>query len=237
MINRAKEIGLIAHDLKGPIGNLSMFAEMLSSLLEQAQASEEKTDLSQAIWYSQYIHLISSKYLDQLQNWADFYLIDAEHIQSGKEIIVLQDSIEQALESNATFLEKKHISIQKLIDEELCVKFDREMMRRVLDNLIQIVVLLASHKSVIQVKLFRDDFYQVQFRISGLHQNDRTLFDGLFIPKEINFDTNPFQKGIIKTTGMGLAYCSKALRLFDGKPQLDEVEGQLYVGFSLPVVV
>lgn len=236
MINRAKEIGLMAHDLKGPIGNLSMFAEMLTSMLEQAQENEEKTDLSQAIWYSQYIHLISSKYLDQLQNWADYHLLNPDQIQSGTEILVLQDCIEKVLESNTIFLEKKQITLQKFYTAELCVKFDREMMRRLLDNLIQIVTLLASHKSMIQLKLWRDDFYQVQFRISGLHLNDRALIEGLFLPEEIDFDKAPFQKGIIKSTGMGLAYCSKVLRLFDGKPQLDEIDGQLFLGFSLPAV-
>ncbi len=85
------------------------------------------------------------------------------------------------------------------------------MMRRLLDNLIQIVALLASHKSMIQLKLWRDDFYQVQFRISGLHLNDRALFDGLYLPQEIDFDKDPFQRELSKLPEwdwlIALKYC------------------------------
>jgi hypothetical protein len=117
------------------------------------------------------------------------------------------------------------------------VRGETDVIRRILDNLFQLVILLSSPKTQSEVKLILTQDEQIECSISGLKAQDFYLFEELFL-QDIQERTEPeFTKGIIKTTGVGLAFCGLAIRAFGGKPMCITTDSGLNIGFSLPVVV
>ncbi|TNE73310.1 HAMP domain-containing histidine kinase [bacterium] len=232
----SKTVGLLTHDLKGPIGNLSMFTEMLNSLLVQ-QKENGTSDLDQAIWYSSYIHMISSKYVDQLQNWSDFVNMLDKQLEFYNSSVQLTELVHEVLQSNQIISSKKLITVQVESAISYGVSADSDVLRRVLDNLIQLFVLLMPNSSTLTITIAENPNKQAECRITGLQSNDEKLFETLYTQKVMLDQAEVFGKGLIKTTGIGLAFCGEAIREMNGTPFISIDADTLTAGFTLPCAV
>lgn len=233
MLIDSSSIGIITHDLKGPVGNVTMFSEMLVSMLESAQEELGASyDLKTTIWYAEYIQLITAKYMDQLQNWADLYYIKDGKAQYEQGYVDISFVLVSVLKANKIFIEKKNLQIEESIKEGIVFKTEADLFRRILDNLIQIVVLLVEQNKPVSIGLDEVNG-EIRFSISGLSSKDKHVLDKLFLEESDLRSSAPFSKGLIKTTGLGLAFCHSAITYSKGKPFLEIENDILSVGFTL----
>lgn len=229
----SSSIGIITHDLKGPVGNVTMFSEMLVSMLETAQEEIGMTyDLKSTIWYAEYIQLITAKYMDQLQNWSDLYYIKEGKAQYELAFVDISFVLESVIKANKIFIEKKNLKIEKSIKNGIVVKTEADLIRRILDNLIQLVVLLVNQNQSVSIQLDEEE-NEIRFSISGLSSTDKPVLDTLFLEDSDLSSAAAFSKGLIKTTGLGLAFCHTAIVFSKGKPFLEIENDILSVGFTL----
>jgi light-regulated signal transduction histidine kinase (bacteriophytochrome) len=233
-----KTIGLLTHDLKGPVGNISMFTQLLTGSIEEAKDElGESYDFSATLWQANYIQTIAQKFIDQLQNWSDLVFLSENAIVYTSESIDIISLAERVFKENEFFWAKKQLNVNKEFEEDLVCEADHDSIRRCLDNLFQLLVLLSVNRATIGftiTSLGLDDEIRVCFK--GLKNQDVVLFSNLYLNAFSNEDSDAFSKGVIKTTGAGLAFCGMAIRYFGGSPFAIETETGLEFGFTIKKV-
>jgi light-regulated signal transduction histidine kinase (bacteriophytochrome) len=231
----SKTIGLLTHDLKGPVGNISMFTQLLTGSIEEAQEElGDSFDFSAALWQAKYIQVISQKFIDQLQNWADLVFLSEDAIVFTHAFVDLSSLTDQIYKENEIFWSKKQLNINKEIQPNLICKADSDAMRRCLDNLFQLVVLLSNNRSEIGIRVSEiEQTEDIKVTFSGLKNQDYTLFSSLYLNSFSLASDDSFLKGIIKTTGAGLAYCGMMIRYYEGSPFAVTTETGLEFGFTI----
>lgn len=234
----SKTISLLTHDLKGPVGNVAMFSQLVSSSLDTLQQElGDEHDISILKWQVDYIHTIAQKYVDQLQNWADFVFMSEQKHNFENELVSLNQIIKESVSENELFWKKKNLKFEVKQDFKANVSVESDLLRRIIDNLMQIMILLASNQSEITISLVSENNEEdVKTIFKGLPVQDAELFNNLFINEQVYQSDAVFTKGIIKTTGIGLAFCGTAIRAIGGKPFAELNESTFEYGFSLPVV-
>lgn len=227
-------ISKLAHDLKGPIGNMSMFNELLIDELKSLN-DENSVDLDQSIWYAEYIKSISDKYVDQLQNWTDLFLMHHNSIQSQFSKIIFLELVNEIVKLNKESFEKKGTSLElnSQIDSETLVFVDSDMLRRVIDNLFVITAMLIDSTKMAIIEIHSKENV-VEFKIVALQAIDKEIFQNLYTPNPNIEAKEQFKMGMVKPTGFSLAFSAKAIQLFDGEIILETKNDDLIIGFTLP---
>jgi len=231
----SKTIGLLTHDLKGPVGNISMFTQLLTGSIEEAQDEVgEAYDFSAALWQANYIQTISQKFIDQLQNWSDLVYLSENSIAFTNETVDISSLADRVYLENEFFWSKKQLKINKEIEPKLICEADKDALRRCLDNLFQLLVLLSINRSEIgySIKNIGSD-NDIRVCLKGLNNQDVELFSHLYLKEFSIEDGEGFSKGVIKTTGAGLAFTGMAIRHFGGSPFAIETETGLEFGFTI----
>ena len=231
----SKTIGLLTHDLKGPVGNISMFSQLLAGSIEEAQKEVgDAFDFSAALWQVNYIQTISQKFVDQLQNWSDLIFLSEDVIAFTIESLDLSALAQAVYLDNKFLWSKKQLKIEKEIEQQLLCDADQDALRRCLDNLFQLVVLLSSNCAEIGFSVREiGSSNQIRVCFKGLKNQDIDLFSQLYLEKFSNENGESFSKGIIKTTGAGLAFCGMVISHFGGTPFAIETETGLEFGFTI----
>lgn len=230
----SKTIGLLTHDLKGPVGNISMFSQLLTGSIEEAQEElGESYDFSALLWQANYVQTIARKYIDQLQNWSDLVFLCEDAIVFTIDAISLSTLAEQIYEENELFWSKKQLKINKNIEPDLVCSADQDAIRRCLDNLFQLLVLLCSNRSEIYFLVSSEASDSIRVCFKGLKNEDIDLFSRLYLNRFTPENGAVFSSGIIKTTGAGLAFCGMVINYFGGSPFAVETETGLEFGFTI----
>jgi signal transduction histidine kinase len=210
-------IGMLAHDLRNPIGALQHHC---SFLLEDY--SDTLTDDQIKIIRSM---KESSSYMLNLVN----DLLDISHIESGnmtlnQEDTDLQTLVDDIISINNLFAREKDITIKLDCRESLpVVSLDGQKIRQVLNNLISNAVKFSFPKTNIELKVWLDE----------ANINMEITDQGQGIPEsEINNLFKPFQSTSVKSTsgekstGLGLLICAKIIECHGGKISVEATVGK-----------
>ena len=194
-----KFFSIISHDLKNPFASVLSISELLDDNFDNTDEKELKYGLRKIRETNQHIYEL----LENLLTWSKS--------QRGKLIIEAGSfNLSKAIETNINLLklaaEKKDITIEAKIKDELCAFGDREMISTVIRNLLTNAVKFTEPGKSIQIKV---DIKEEENRVSIIDQgvgispeNIERLFK---IEDKIKTEGTVGEKG----TGLGLIICQE----------------------------
>ncbi|WP_051434410.1 sensor histidine kinase [Desulfonatronum lacustre] len=211
-------LGIAAHDLRNPIGNIRNLSQLLQGEL-QGKLNEDS---------ALYFQLIDSSCGFLLQLISD--LLDFSQIESGKltlelETVDLEALISQQISYARTSAEAKGVELVFAVQGEgpHVIQGDRGRLTQVVDNLVSNAVKFSSAESRVEISLARkekDLLLTVQDHGPGISPEDQAkLFQ-------------PFAKASARptagerSTGLGLSIVKRIVQAHGGEVRLESVVGQ-----------
>lgn len=228
-IIKNKYVGIVAHDLRNPIGNIYNFSDLLIS--DYQELTKEQ--------HISFLKLINERSTYSLNLIEEF--LDASKIESG--ILDLKfktwdfcEITKNSIAQNAFFANKKS---QKIIfectDEKISVLCDKNKMEQVINNLIGNAIKYSPENKSIWIRIKKTDNQLVTSVIDKGQGIPESELDSIF---------NSFQTTSVKSTagekstGLGLAIVKKIIAAHNGKI---EVKSEFGVGsefiFSIPMII
>lgn len=230
-INQEKNkfLGIVAHDLRNPLGNINAFSDYLINE-NKGKVNTELIDILSLI------KKLSSNTMAVLDN-----LLDISRIESGKIELSLQsedliDFIKQHIHFNQRLAKQKQIVINYRSNlKKLITKFDNKHLSEVIDNLLSNAIKYSKPNSEIVVKISQMENKKVLTEI---------IDSGMGIPEaEQKKLFHYFQTASTKptagekSTGLGLAIAKQLINLHKGEIGLksSKKNGSNFY-FTLPIV-
>ena len=227
-IEKNKYIGIVAHDLRSPIGAAYSFSDLL---IEDFDSIDDKDKRA-------FIKIINERCNFSLNLISDF--LDASKIEAGIFELKLQehnyvDFISECVKQNQILARNKLQSILIHSEiEDISLRFDKNKMEQVMNNLLSNAIKYSHPNTKIRVEIFLLD-NSVQTKI---------IDEGQGIPvEEIANLFNPYITTSVKSTanekstGLGLAIVKKIIEAHNGKIEVkSEIgKGSEFV-FSVPLI-
>jgi len=187
-------IGIAAHDLRNPLGNIFLLAELLE--MHNSNFTSDQID------NIEHIKKMSSFMLQLVEELLDVSVIEEGSISLNTRSFDLIELLNHCLKLNRPFATKKNINLafQSSI-KSLGVNMDQNKMMQVVNNLLTNAIKFSDEHSDISINLSEQQnevVIQVADQGRGIHPHDiETIF-------------SPFKKGRItstageKSTGLGL---------------------------------
>ena len=231
-------VAKMSHDLKTPVGNAMMYAELLQedirSLAEDHPEIRDRLEPLQL--YCGNIHLASSKLINAIQSWGYAYQIENKEFEIQESPIDLTELLDHVITRNKLFIEGKSLDVH--IDyrsDRKVIHSDRELMTLVFDNLMSLFVNMAPANSSITIEVDKED-EELLFRfLLPKPVFNQKLID-IFVGDISIRDREAPEQGILKPGGYGLIFVSMALRHVGAvRGVSDEGEDPRSFWFRLPL--
>jgi signal transduction histidine kinase len=213
-----KYIGIAAHDLRSPVGNIYN----LSELLLDTKSSTNFTVVQKE--FISLIRQISHNALSLLDNLLDVAQIEAGTLRVRKEEHDYISFVEETVRLNQLMADKKE---QKLLLEsevpQLLLTFDPSYMGQVLNNLLTNAMKFSFAKTEVRVRISLQDNYvktEVTDQGMGIQEQDR---DKIFSPFE---KARNVPTGGERSSGLGLAIVRKIIEAHQGEIGFSSTYGQ-----------
>jgi len=206
-LNDEKDVlmGMVAHDLRGPIGSIQMCAELLRDL---APDSEE---------HGQFLVMIedtarNSVYL--INDLLDIAVIEAGHLAIDRQVVDMEELLARIRHLNHLVGNRKGIRL--LFDVATALpkaRLDPRRLEQVLNNLLSNAFKYSHGETTVSLRLWRQEhdlFIAVADEGQGI------------APDEIDSLFNNFQRtstrptAAERSTGLGLAICKRIVELHGG---------------------
>jgi signal transduction histidine kinase len=215
--SKDKFFSIIAHDLKGPVGNLSSFLSFMTEQYENISQEEFKKDLV-------LLENASIKIRDLLENlltWARSQKGDIQYKPENFNISKLIQSNVQLFESSA---KNKKISIINNIPENLFGFFDYQMITTVVRNLISNALKYTNDSGSITISETEGaEFIEITIQDTGIGMS-LIIVENLFKIDVKHFSTEG--TGGEKGTGLGLILCKEFIDKHSGKIWVESEMGK-----------
>jgi signal transduction histidine kinase len=224
-----KLLGMAAHDLRNPISIISMYAEFITGEIGE-NLTEKQVELLRVI--SEMSHFMLNLISD---------ILDLSKIEAGKLDLEIKEEnyrefLERAVKLNGVIASKKNINIRLEYNAgNDIMKFDRNKLEQVLNNLIGNAVKYSHPETAITVTVEPSpDGVYVVTRVADQGQGiPAEELDSIF--KEFNKSTTRSTAGE-KSTGLGLAISKKIIEGHGGKIGVtSEIENGSTFYFELPL--
>lgn len=228
-IEKNRYIGMVAHDLRNPIGVAASFSDIL---IEEYNAITKEEHL---------------EYLDQINKSCYFSLglirdfLDTSKIEAGIFDLNLEkldylNCVKQSIRQNAYQVHTK--SQQIVVDcssESIVAMFDPNKMQQVLNNLLGNAIKYSMPNTLIKVNV----------TVLGNEVITKVIDQGQGIPEdELSKLFQPFQTASVKptgnekATGLGLAIVKKIVEAHNGRIDVESAVGKGSVfTFSFPIQI
>jgi two-component system sensor histidine kinase/response regulator len=198
--SKDKFFSIIAHDLKGPVGNLNSFLNFMTSQYENISKEEFKKDLSLLENASQKIKDL----LENLLTWARSQKGDIQYKPENYSLTKLIQANMMLLESSAA---NKKISVINQVPEEMKGFFDYQMITTVMRNLISNAIKYTKSNGQITISgKEKDGFVEICVDDNGVGMS-KEVCENLFKIDVKHFSTEG--TGGEKGTGLGLILCKE----------------------------
>lgn len=226
-IEKNKYIGIVAHDLRNPIGNAYSISELLIS--ESDKLPEDKQ--------LEFLKLINDRCnysLNLIENFLNASKIEAGILDLEKGKHNYCKLIVNTVKQNVMFADKKNQKIDyKCIDNELLAFCDKSKIEQVLNNLISNAIKYSEKNTIIKVSFEVDgNFIITKVKDSGQGIREDEL-DNVF---ESFKTTSTISTDGEKSTGLGLAIVKKIVEAHKGSISVKSELGKgSEFSFSLPV--
>ncbi|MBN1925023.1 MAG: HAMP domain-containing histidine kinase [Prolixibacteraceae bacterium] len=220
-------LGAAAHDLRNPVGVCFAYSDLMIENLYELSAED----------LMKYLILIRDNAQDSLSLLNE--LLDISAIESGntvlkKEKIMYDEWVQQIVETNRIFAEKKQIELKYCSQaQNISIEIDKIKIKQALENLISNAIKYSPAETTIEVRISTEKNNVVTI-VSDQGQG--------IAPYDLEKLFKPFQKtsskvtGNEKSTGLGLSITKKIITSHGGKI---EVTSEIGKGsdflYSLPV--
>ncbi len=225
---KVKLFSIIAHDLRGPIGNWKAMLEMI--LDDNFEFNQE--ELRQILSELKQSSVTTFEFLDNLLSWARSQL---NQIDYKPEQINLYDLVEEILGIFQSQAKIKQIQLSNMIDNaDLKVFADREMLKVVLRNLVSNALKFTPRGGSIRIKSFYDkDMVIVAVEDTGIGIPQDRLMMIFEDNKFVSTSGTEYEKG----TGLGLHIVKDFVERNKGRIWVESVLGRGTIFyFSVPRV-
>jgi len=221
-----KLFSIIAHDLRGPVGN---FGAALEVLIENLDTFDKDT-LSEILIDLKNSASRSYELLQNLLKWARSqnntieFLPNVHHLNQ-----IIQENVD-LLQSSAS---QKQITIKAQIQGDLFVYADINMLKTILRNLLSNAIKFSFPKGMVIINADKsDNFAEIVVEDFGVGIKSENI-EKLMTSHE-HFST--YGTANEKGTGLGLSLCKDFIERNGGKIKIDSEEGKgTKIHFTLPV--
>lgn len=228
--NSAKDkfFAIIAHDLRGPTGNLAAFLEHLNTTFNE-YSQEELQEIVLSLYKSaENVSLL----LDNLLIWAQTQL---NKIEYRPEELNLPDIIQSSIKGLKQSADNKQIDIRLEIGEPVFVLADPNMTQTILRNLLSNAIKF-SHRGgrvIIRTEVSGKNIATISVIDAGVGIDKASLsriFDLSNTPRSSGTEDE-------KSTGLGLVLVKDFVEKNKGKIEINSQENSgTTVSFTLPIV-
>jgi signal transduction histidine kinase len=222
-----KFFSIIAHDLRGPVGNLTAFFDLMFENFQDKMDDKLKEFLNTV---NSSVHQTYTL-LENLLTWAQ--------LQNGSiPFNPLQYSINSIIDSNINLLksraEEKSIKIINNLPQELVLVFDTQMIDTVIRNLLSNSIKFTFPKGVIKLTGTKDSkLFELSIEDSGVGMSN-TEIERLF-KIDVKHKSKEGTEGE-KGTGLGLILCKEFIELHNGKLWVESAPGKgSTFKFTIPI--
>lgn len=219
-LNSTKDrfFSIIAHDLKGPIGNFKIFIEMLLEDYDYLTETEKKEFLVALKDSSSNIF----KLLENLLVWANSQKGNLSFKASKIHLSFLVNSIFDLLKLAA---ETKKITLKNYINKEILIVADENLIRTIIRNLLSNAIKFTNVNGIVEIGLNID--YKDKKMIVFVKDNGIGM-DEIKLSQLFKIDSNNSSLGTNKEkgTGLGLIVCKELVEFHGGKIWADSEEGR-----------
>ncbi|MFC1726867.1 sensor histidine kinase [candidate division KSB1 bacterium] len=226
-LNRLKNkfLGIAAHDLRNPLASIISFSEIIRDE-ETGPVNEEQKE------FLDLINKSGIQMLNLVNELLDVAVIESGELRIDSQVHSIKELLEERFKINSNIAAKKNIKLHTSFNEIPELRFDRDKIAQVIDNLTSNAVKFSPPDTNIYLSLkFEKDKAVVSVRDEGpgISEEDRKKLFGEFQ----KLSARP--TGGEKSTGLGLAIVKKIIEAHKGKIW---VESKLNKGtcfyFTLP---
>ena len=193
-----------SHDLKGPIGAVSLVFEMLNSAIEKGEVPQEKAE-----WLKEMIEA-GQKSTSNANNLIKNLLVLAEAGEpQDVSTVSIEETIDRVLEENAEMIKEKGITVE-VVSPLGTVVANPTHMYQLFSNLIRNSIKHGENENlVIEISSLGVDGTTHRFLVRD---------NGQGIPEEVLDDVfTPFVKAGSQGSGIGLSIVEKIVKAYGGE--------------------
>ncbi len=222
---KSKLFRIVSHDLKGPMGALYSYIEMMLEDVEQSSKLSLKDDLTS-------LEEISKSLLNLIENLFNWARIQIGSMEINPEIIDLKDIVNENIRICKLQISNKNIIIINNVPNQLRAYADLEMTKTVIRNLLSNAIKFTNNNGIIGIdgKVYGNTS-ELIVSDNGIGIEDKNI-DQIF-KKCNNFSTEGTNHE--KGSGLGLTLCKEFIELNNGNLWVNSKlgEGSTFT-FSLP---
>lgn len=215
--SKDKFFSIIAHDLKGPVGNLNSFLNFMTDQSDKISKEEFQKDLI-------LLQSSSKKIKDLLENLLTWSRSQRGDIQYNPDNFDLQRLIQSNMLLFESSVNNKKISLLNKVQSGIAGYFDYEMIKTVFRNLISNAIKYTNTNGSITISSRElDTFIEITIEDTGTGMN-HSMSQNLFRIEVKHFSTDGTNGE--KGTGLGLILCKEFIDKHGGKIWVESEEGK-----------
>lgn len=221
-----KMFSIIAHDLRGPVGNFKTLVELLAS----NDPSYNETHKNQILALLKQNAAQTFNLLENLLNWSR---TQRGVIKTTPELFDMNSLIGQIIDLLSTIANAKDIKISNLTMEDIPVYADKNMVSTILRNLISNAIKFTKAKGRVNIAAYvHEEYAYVKIEDTGIGIR-KSVLDKLF-DNETLYSTRGTDNE--KGSGIGLSLCKEFTERSSGKIWVEsEVDKGTIFTFTLPI--
>ncbi|MGM0588157.1 MAG: sensor histidine kinase [Bacteroidota bacterium] len=228
-------VRLLAHDIKGPVGNTMMFTEMvrdqLGQLIDANPQLQSELEMVRSMVAN--IETVNQKLFHQVQSWVEAHELQYGHMQWDIQEFKVDEVLEQLRDQNELYVEKKRIALEIESPKDLTMTFDPAVLERMLDTLLTLSVTYSEPEREIRISVEPED-KRVTFNIEDQVTNGRgEIEERLQWEGELTESFIP-GNGVLKASEFGLIYIRKVCEITGGKVGTESQDDTYRTWFTLP---
>ncbi len=132
----------ISHELKTPIGAISLLAEAIQSALDDPQQVKK---------FANSLELESARLIELVQDIIQLSKVQSADVLHHAQVIDLSEAIKVAVAKTEVLAEKKNIAILLKVEEKLRINGNQELIVTLLKNLIENAVIYSDEGQIVKV--------------------------------------------------------------------------------------
>jgi signal transduction histidine kinase len=210
-------LGMAAHDLRNPIGNIQTLAQLLKEEASERLSADEQTYLAM-------IATASKGMIDLLNNILDITKIESGQVSAQCEELNLMGLLQECISNHKVAADAKDIHLSySLRNEHLRVKANRTQFMQILNNLVSNAIKYSHRKTEVEIT--------AEMTIEG-EMAIKIIDQGQGIPDDEQCKLfQPFTRTSVATTsgessnGLGLCIVKRLVEGHGGRIWVDSKSG------------
>jgi len=211
-----KMFSIIAHDLRGPIGNLK-------SMLEYISENPDEFNPDEILQIINSLRTTSTQTFELLINLLNWAKSQQNIMEYNPDIYNFKDMILPVIDISKQLAKAKNIAIKTQIPDNLQIIADQNMIKTVVRNLLSNAVKFTHNNGQIFVKVIENNnFAEIMVKDNGVgipKENISKIFD------QNNYFTT-YGTNNEKGTGLGLKLCYDFVKRNNGNMWVNSTEGK-----------